>query len=225
MSPAVTIATPTLPVTIGTELLAEFQDFSLRTKSELIGMKKGQYLVISTQHDMPGMRAETLKDSSVIVRYLYKGSVFGFRTKVLSLIHSPDRLVFLGYPEKIEEFRVRASQRYECILPAVTIVDGVEGETVVVDISVDGCKCTVKASNLKDAEKFYQSMDINKEATLRVQFPGSPESYEITGSIKNMSKDADKMAFGLLFGPIKTDSKKKLEEFISLISEVKGKEL
>lgn len=223
MSSTATIAPPSLPVTIGTELLAEFQDFSLRTKSELIGMKKGQYLVICTQHDMPGMRAEALKDSSVIVRYLYKGSVFGFRTRVLSLIHSPDRLVFLGYPEKIEEFRVRASQRFECILPAITIVDGVEGETVVVDISADGCKCTVKASGLKDVEKFYQSMDINNEAALRVQFPGSPESYELTGTIKNINKDADRVAFGLLFGPIKTATKEKLEEFISLISEVKEK--
>jgi len=225
MSSTATIAPPILPVTIGTELLAEFKDFSLRTKSELIGMKKGQYLVISTQHDMPGMRAEALKDTPVIVRYLYKGSVFGFRTRVTGLIHSPDRLVFLGYPEKIEEFRVRASQRYECILPAMTVVDGIEGETVVVDISADGCKCTVKASNLKDADKFYQSMDINREAALRVQFPGSPESYELTGSVKNISKDADKMAFGLLFGPIKTAAKEKLDEFISLISEVKGKEL
>lgn len=224
MSSTVTIAPPSLPVTIGTELLAEFQDFSLRTRSELIGMKKGQYLVISTEHDMPGMRADALRDTTVIIRYLYKGSVFGFRTKVLSLIHSPDRLVFLQYPEKIEEFRVRASQRYECILPAMTIVDGVEGETVVVDISPDGCKCTVKVSGLKDAEKFYKSMDINSEAALRVQLPGSTESYEITGSIKNMSKDSDRMAFGLCFGPLKTDIKRKLDEFISLISEAKDKE-
>lgn len=224
MSSTATIAPPSLPVTIGTELLAEFQDFNLRTKSELIGMKQGQYLVICTQHDMPGVRAETLKDKSVIVRYLYKGSVFGFKTRVLSLIHSPDRLVFLHYPEKIEEFRVRASQRYECILPATTIAGGVEGETVVVDISGDGCKCTVKASSLTDAEKFYQSMDINNEATLRVQFPGSPESYELTGSVKNINKDANRVAFGLHFGQIKTATKGKLEEFISLISEVKKKE-
>jgi len=225
MSSTATIAPPSLPVTIGTELLAEFQDFSLRTKSNLIGMKKGQYLVICTQHDLTGVRAEALKNSSVIVRYLYRGSIFGFRTRVLSLIHSPDRLVFLSYPEKIEEFRVRTSQRYECILPAVTIVDGVEGETVVVDISANGCKCTMKTSGVTDAEKFYKTMDTNREAALRVQFPGSPESYELTGSIKNMSKDTDKITFGLLFGPIKTATKKKLDEFISLISEVKEKDL
>ena len=44
-----------LPVNIGTELLVEFQDFTLRTKSELIGMKYGQYLIIGMQHDMSGI--------------------------------------------------------------------------------------------------------------------------------------------------------------------------
>ncbi len=217
-------ATLELPVNIGTELLVEFQDFTLRTKSELIGMKHGQYLIIGMQHDMSGIKPDTLKETGIIIRYLYRGSVYGFKTSVLNLLHSPDRLVFLSYPKKIEEFRVRSTPRYECILPAVTVAADIEGETVVIDISADGCRCIVKSASLGDAEKFYQSMDINHEATMRVQFPGAPESYELTGAIRNISKDTDRVAFGLLFGPLKTDTKKKLDEFISLISEVKKKE-
>lgn len=213
-----------LPVNIGTELLVEFQDFTLRTKSELIGMKYGQYLIIGMQHDMSGIRPETLKDSALIIRYLYRGSVYGFRTNILNLLNSPDRLLFLSYPRKIEEFRVRSAPRYECILPAVTSVEGLEAETVVIDISADGCRCIVKAASLEDANTFYQSMDINREASLRVQFPGAPDNYELTGSIRNISKDTDRVAFGMLFGPLKTDTKKRLDEFISLISEVKKKE-
>ncbi|CAG0967483.1 Cyclic di-GMP binding protein [Gammaproteobacteria bacterium] len=213
-----------LPITIGTELLVEFQDFTLRTKSELVGMRHNQYLIIMMQHDMTGIRQDVLKESQLIIRYLYRGSVYGFRTNVMNTIASPERLVFLSYPKKIEEFRVRSSPRYECILPAATSVEGLSADTVVIDISMDGCRCIVKSASLEDAEAFYKTMDINREATLKVQFPGVNESYELTGSIRNISKDADRVAFGMLFGSLKDKAKKRLEDFISLISEVKKKE-
>lgn len=213
-----------LPITIGTELLVEFQDFTLRTKSELVGMRHNQYLIIVMQQDMSGIRPEVLKESQIIIRYLYRGSVYGFRTSVLNLMNTPDRLVFLSYPKKIEEFRVRSSPRFECILPAVTSVEDLDGETVVIDISIDGCRCVVKSASLEDADAFYKTMDINREASLKVQFPGAGERYELTGSTMNINKDADRVAFGMLFGPLKTVTKKRLEDFIALISEVKKKE-
>lgn len=213
-----------LPITIGTELLVEFQEFTLRTKSELVGMRHGQYLIIGMHHDMGGTRMDILKDSTVVIRYLYRGSVYGFKTKVLNLLASPDKLIFISYPVKIEEFRVRSNPRYECILPAVTMVDGLEADTVIIDISNDGCRCVIQAAGVKDAEAFYAAMDINKEATLMVQFPGNGENYELSGAVRNINKDSDRVAFGVQFGPIKTDSRKKLEEFIGLISQIKKKE-
>ena len=213
-----------LPITIGTELLVDFQDFTLKTKSELVGMRHNQYLIILMQHDMSGIKPEALKDSPIIIRYLYRGSVYGFRTSVLNILNSPDRLIFLSYPKKIEEFRVRSSPRFECILPAITSVEGLEGDTVVIDISIDGCRCVIKSASLEDADSFYRTMDINREACLKVQFPGGEESYELAGSIRNINKDAERVAFGMLFGPLKTVTKRKLEDFIALISEVKKKD-
>lgn len=213
-----------LPITISTELLVEFQEFTLRTKSELVGMKHGQYLIIGMHHDMAGTRPDVLKESTIVIRYLYRGSVYGFKSRVLNVLNSPDRLIFISYPTKIEEFRVRSNPRYECILPAITSVNGLEAETVVIDISNDGCRCVIQSSGIKDVEAFYNAMDINKEATLKVQFPGNGESYEISGAVRNINKDSDRVAFGVQFGPLKTESKKKLEEFIGLISQIKKKE-
>lgn len=212
-----------LPITIGTELLVEFQEFTLKTKSELVGMKHGQYLVIGMHHDMAGARSDVLKESTIVIRYLYRGSVYGFKTRVLNVINSPDKLIFISYPTKIEEFRVRSNPRYECILPAVTSTNGLEADTVVIDISNDGCRCVIQSSGMKDPDGFYKAMDINREATLRVQFPGNGESYEISGAVKNINKDSDRVAFGVQFGPLRTDSRKKLEEFIGLISQIKKK--
>lgn len=211
-----------LPIKIGTELLVEFQDFTLRTKSELVGMKQGQYLIIGMLHDMAGIRPDEIKESPLIIRYLYRGSVYGFKTRPVNLISAPDRLIFLSYPEKIEEFRVRSSHRFECILPATTSLDGSEAQTVVVDISNDGCRCVIQTSGVKDPDNFYKALDINRLAVLRVQFPGNSESYELSGAIRNISKDADRIAFGVQFGPIRKETKTKFEEFIRIISQIRN---
>lgn len=213
-----------LPITIGTELLVEFQDFTLRTKSELVGMRHGQYLIIGMQHDMAGVRSDVLKESEIVVRYLYRGSVYGFKTRILNLLNTPDKLVFLSYPVKIEEFRVRSNPRYECILPAITSVNGLEAETVIIDISSDGCRCVIKSAGINDPDAFYKSMDINREAALKVQFPGTGESYLLSGAVRNINKDSDRIAFGVQFGSIKKDTRAKLDAFIGLISQIKKKE-
>lgn len=210
-----------LPIKMGTELLVEFQDFTLRTKSELVGMKQGQYLIIGMLHDMVGIRPDELKQSPLIIRYLYRGSIYGFKTRALNLLSSPDRLIFLSYPEKIEECRVRSNARFECILPAVTSLDGCEADTVIVDISIDGCRCVIQSAGIKDVDAFHKSLDMNRVAVIRVQFPGESESYELSGAIKNISKDADRLAFGVQFGPIKKETKGRLENFIRLIAQVK----
>lgn len=210
-----------LPIKVGTELLVEFQNFTLKTKSELVGMKRGQYLIIGMLHDMVGIRTDEIKESPLIIRYLYRGSVYGFMTRTLNIVNSPDRLIFLSYPEKIEEFRVRSSHRFECILPAATSLDGSEAETVIVDISNDGCRCIIQSSGVKDPDNFYKALDINRVAVLKVQFPGTSDSYELSGTIRNISKDADRIAFGVQFGPIRKETKSKFEDFINLISQLK----
>lgn len=215
-----------LPITLGTELLIEIVDLNLRVKCGLTGMRPGQYLLIGlSQHDLAGsIKGETLRESQIIVRYLFRGSVYGFKTRVLNAITMPERLLFLSYPSKIEEYKVRNNPRYECILPAVSLFGGDGIDTVIVDVSTEGCRCVIKTMEMDDRDAVYSAIDTNKEMNMLVQLPGIEERITLSGTVRNVNKDNDRIIFGLMFGSLERGAKLKLEDFISLISDIKKKE-
>lgn len=210
-----------LPITIGTELLVEIPDFNVRTKSGLVGMRPGHYLIIGMSE--AGIKTEVLKESQIIVRYLFRGSVYGFKTRALSQTYIPERLIFLSYPMKLEEYKVRNNTRYECILPAKTLVEGIDAESVVVDISLEGLRCIVKCALAEDSERLRAALDVNREVSLDVQLPGMEDMLRLSGAVRNVSKDDSRVVYGVMFGSLGDDVRQRLTAFVSLISEVKPK--
>ncbi|MBI5587634.1 MAG: PilZ domain-containing protein [Deltaproteobacteria bacterium] len=211
-----------LPITLGTELLLEIVNLKLRTKSVLIGMENSSYLImkLSSQDFEAGLADEKVSESPLIVRYLFRGSVYGFKTRLLKIIAEPSRLAFLSYPTKIEEFNVRHNPRYECILPAETLFGGEQVELVIVDISLKGCRCVVKTASISNRDLLYSSIDIDREMALRINLPGVEEKLGVKGKIRNINKDNDRVIFGVLFDELAGEAENMLNRFISLISDI-----
>lgn len=211
-----------LPITLGTELLVEITDLKLRTKSVLIGMENSNYLImkLSGQDFEAGLADEKAGAGELVVRYLFRGSVYGFKTRLLKLLTDPARLAFVSYPSKIEEFTVRNNPRYECILPAETIFGGDQVELVIVDISLKGCRCVIKTSSVANREKLYSSIDIDRAIPLRINLPGKEDKLGITGKIRNINKDNDRVIFGVLFDEPDGKAEEMLKNFVSLISDI-----
>jgi hypothetical protein len=211
-----------LPITIGTELLVEIPELKLRTKSVLIGMENSSYLImkLSSQDFEAGLADEKAGAGELVVRYLFRGSVYGFKTRLLKLLAEPARLAFVSYPSKIEEFTVRNNPRYECILPAETVFGGDQVEVVIVDISLKGCRCVIRTSSVASREKLYSSIDIDRPIPLRINLPGREDKLGITGKIRNINKDNDRVIFGVLFDEPEGKSEETLKNFVSLISDI-----
>lgn len=214
-----------LPVTIGTELLIEIVDLKARMKSELVGMDDGNYILIKLpiKDIAGGIKISKVIGSTIIIRYLFKGSVYGIKTKVLNIISDPADLVFVSFPQKIEEFNVRHNPRYECILPAVAQVCGEDIEMVIVDISNDGFRAVIKTSGVKDRDKVAEALDIDKTLQVMIQLPGIENKLGLTGKVRNINRDSDRMIFGAIFESIGENVKERLMQFISLISEIEKK--
>ena len=209
-----------LPITLGTELLVEIADLKLRTKSVLIGMENSNYLIMKlSSHDFEaGLAHAKGGPGELIVRYLFKGSVYGFKTRLLKVLTEPDRLAFLSYPAKIEEFNVRNTPRYECILPAETIFGDETVELVIVDISMKGCRCVIKTASVADRDRLYSSVDIDRVIPMRINLPGVEEKLGIKGRIRNINKDNDRVIFGVLFDEPDGKTEETLGRFVSLMS-------
>lgn len=71
-----------LAIDLGIEVSIDSPRVSGRFRSELVGMLPGRYLILSEPVKPVGspFHAEYRDGDSVIVRYLFRGSIFGFRT-------------------------------------------------------------------------------------------------------------------------------------------------
>ena len=109
-----------LTIRIGTELQLEIKDVSARFRSELLGMEVNKYIIAK----MPMIVDDNFEEKcsefnrpEVVCRYLYEGTVFGFQSHLLKIILQQTRLLFIGYPERVEEQSVRDHERISCMLP------------------------------------------------------------------------------------------------------------
>ena len=205
---------------LGTELIAEVVNLNLRIRSVLAGTDGGRFLLIklSSQDLMGTFRSETVMKSPVIVKFQHKDTVYSFNSEVLNIISNPCKLMFLAYPMKIEEFKVRPDSRHECALPAMAMLDNEILELVIVDISKDGCQCAIKASGAK-GDALSGRIHVNTDLDIRAQFPGTEEKFRFTGKVRNIGKDVDRIKIGVLFEKISPEVRMKIGDFIAAISE------
>ncbi|MBI5492572.1 MAG: flagellar brake protein [Deltaproteobacteria bacterium] len=205
------------PINIGSELLVEIVSLNLRIKSLLVGMDEGRFILVKlSPNDLMGtFRSETVRESAVNVNYMHKGVVYGFKAEILNIVSTPSKLIFISYPKTILEQKVVTTSRHECILPAVTMFGNELVEMVILDISKEGCRCAIKPPP-KD-EYLFNLIQVNKKMEIKAQFPGSAEKIALVGTIRNISKDPDKIVVGVMFEKMPEEVKAKLDKFISLI--------
>lgn len=213
---------PHIPVPIGSELIAEVPRLNLRLKISLLGMEKGQFLITKLfPQDLVGtFRNEAIRDSDMRMSFLHGDTVYGFETQVLNVVTHPTRMFFLAYPKKIEELRTRTNTRYECILPAVSMVGNEIVSMVIVDISKHGCQGIIRTSPGKDGPS-PRLFSVDKRLDLKVQFPGNEYKSNITGKIRTIATDADKIMIGIQFEAMGPLVGADFHNFISLVTEIK----
>lgn len=203
---------------IGSEVLIEIETLKLRIKCALVGLETNRYIIIRlSERDLVGnFRSEHIKSGQMIVRYLYQGAVYGFRAELLNVVATPAKIFFLSYPTKIEEYVMVSRNRFECVLPAGTMLDNEIVDMVIIDISEEGCQCVIKAGAGKNS--VYEHMQVNKVLDIRVQFPGKDGTYRLPGRVRNLSKGEGKITLGVKFEGLAPAASERIKEFIALVS-------
>ncbi len=199
---------------IGTTLKIQLEGSQSRLTSELIGVDEGKYLIIKMPpiQSMGTAASSLYKGSDIVVRYMHKGTVFGFKSRIISFITNPVKLMFLAYPKNIENQNLRSHKRIDCHLPANIKIAHNTVEGIVTDLSKEGCLFTVKMLNIQNTADLLQ---IGNEIGLSFQIPGVEEKLTITGKQKNIKKDKDSVHIGILFSDMAIEVQEKLYDFLS----------
>jgi c-di-GMP-binding flagellar brake protein YcgR len=156
--------------------------------STLLGWKEHAWLVCEWPLQL-GHATTLSAGTGCTVSYLHDGKLVGYRTEVRDVITSPVPLLFIAFPQTVEEMHLRKYARVLSSEPAVlTRVDQMPGHASVLspedyagglvkDISLGGCRIA-----LANTPSW-----IKPGGALRLEFelPGLGHVTNLTGVVKN----------------------------------------
>ncbi len=199
---------------VGTTLNIRIAGSQRRLTSEVIGVVEGKYLIIRMPplQSMGDVTRVLYNGKTIIIRYLHKGTVFSFKSRISHFITAPGKLIFIDYPEKIENQNLRAHKRIDCYLPAnVKVADNTIGVTIA-DISRGGCKVTVEKLKIENSSGL---LEVDNEIGVSFQLPGVEKMLTATGKEKYIKEDTDNVSIGVEFNNMDNETQERLYGFLS----------
>jgi hypothetical protein len=201
---------------IGTKFLLEVENVEKRFYSIFVGYAKDDFVLVTTPltDNLFSMRPALFMNYRITVRYIADGKAVGFQTKLIKSSEEPARLLFLSYPEKIEDYELRTEKRAPCTLPAEVKIQEVVYNALIVDINQTGLRL-----HIRDSAEFSSHLTANtlgQECGLRFFLPGDGSvPKEVSGEIRNYQHNNGHIAVGIKFTNISEQDKQNIVEFES----------
>jgi c-di-GMP-binding flagellar brake protein YcgR len=198
-----------LNIALGTRMQVQLGGTDTQFKSFMVGMEPEEYLIIRLPM-IPGIANKLYAGNRVTVRYMYSGSVYGFRSTVLHFITKPSPLLFAAYPKTIEVFQLRESKRVDCFFPGLANIQGKEYPGVIVDISTGGCRFIIDTSG----EVRVAQVEVAEEINLSFHLIGSPQPLTARGKVRSISREQGKVVVGIQFDALDSEITKSIQILI-----------
>ncbi|MCP4670712.1 MAG: flagellar brake protein, partial [Desulfobacula sp.] len=178
-------------------------------RSALVGIEHGKYLLLKSPGQLGEMDHDIFKGEDLIIKSLYKGTIYAFRSRLISIISKPSNLIFIEYPQLIEHHELRSHKRFKCNIVTQTKINQKERGGVIENISIGGCLCIIQTF-LTESNSMG---DLLKNAIpFRCHFPGSKGEVNFQGEIRNTQKKSGELVVGIKF--IYPDSTNEVQSII-----------
>lgn len=184
-----------LPLRLGARIKIVFFDLNTELESCLIGIIKENTIIV--ENPLPDNDLQQQIDGNrVMVKYVYKGKMWMFKSQLLQATKTPAPLLFLEYPKVIHYHELRKTKRSAIFVPSTLHLQG-EKELfgVLIDMSLTGSLWQIKHKS----EENIPMMDIDSTVVLRCLLPGIPEEQQLYGKVKNMKIEHGETRIGVEF--------------------------
>ncbi|WP_415719778.1 PilZ domain-containing protein [Maridesulfovibrio sp.] len=149
--------------------------------------------------------------NEVTIRYIYDGIASGFKTSVIRMISSPDRLLFLKYPKRIESYNLRRHKRVSCFMEAQIANGENKNVAVMEDLSTSGCCISyITDSKMPDPE-------IGDEINVFCSYFTEDNNSYIPCKIQRCTKDSRKTILGMTFEKPSPEILIKIQDYVATI--------
>ncbi|MFQ5466424.1 MAG: flagellar brake protein [Thermodesulfobacteriota bacterium] len=207
---------PELALDVGAPLLVEVAGQGVHYKSAFVGAVSREYLILKLRVDDLAAVGSTC-DVPVNVSYMHGGEVHAFGSRIISAISTPSPLIFVEYPGVVQVRDSRTCHRYDCMLPARTCIGKTCVEAIVIDLSKEGCRYSVKTDDAESVRGLDGLLGLNSDASLKVLMPGKEREIELKGIVRNISTDNERTVFGISFCGMPDEAKGDIETLLSAV--------
>ena len=194
-------------IEIGTQLHFTAEGLNTRFISCFVGMERNKFIIITPPQNYDEIKDKL--DSEIVIKYLFEGSVYAFKSRIIEIADQKIKLFILEYPKSIQTHEVRSVKRKACMLPATFQVNEKQEDGVLKDITEKGCSLFFPYT--KEAESLF---NVDDQIVLHCQFPGVGEKIEILGTIKNARLQKKHKILGIAFDEIKDDNKDIIKQYL-----------
>lgn len=201
-----------LDVTPGKEVIIRIPGLKQSYRGKIVGLDPYDYIIAKVR--LPSaIRRELSFGGEIILKYVHKGTVYGFKAMVSNAISSPSPLIFFEYPDMIEKLALRRTSRMVCHIDSTLHSTDGEVECMVVNVSETGCKISARAGkngllrHTKVDDALIVAMNLGKFGELKVAI-----------AIKNISHDKGILSMGCMFLDITKDEMSTIRNYLNKIA-------
>jgi c-di-GMP-binding flagellar brake protein YcgR len=210
-----------ISIELGTQLQIEIDGVAGNFKSNLIGMETEQYLIITAPVFTPygSIKHKLFRGNKVIVRYLHRGTVYGFQSELIDDIYAPLKLLFVKYPRIISEHNIRSAQRINCFLPTKAKIkcEKRDIESIILDLSKSGCCCALKKTA---RDKPLPSVKIDEQVMLKCLFSPEEGEHIILGKVISIRSDNGHTTLGIMFQEMQPETEEIIVQYVNAVLEL-----
>ncbi len=204
-----------LDLPLGTRMLLNIAGTKENLSSEVVGLQHFEYLILKMPL-VPGIRARLLNGEMVTLRYISGGTIFGFKSQVLNHIVKPGFLLFVEYPDAMEQVDLRQHRRVNCLLPAA--LHGRHGvyKCILLDLSEGGCKVALELPR----DDPFRETAVDDMLVLQCGLFGGEGQNQTTLSclVKSISMDGGRVQLGLKFNDLNPETQLELSTYLDSVA-------
>lgn len=200
---------PRLQIELGVKVLIAPEGQADKLNGLLVGMEPGRYLVLRVPA-LTAAQPHITPGKPVVCRYICRGNVVQFRTTILGQVLHPMKLLLVHFPSGFKLLNLRKHPRVDCFFPATAGTEDTNYQGILLDISVGGCKFSLKKSRSSKSPQVPVGVSITILATLF----GEPNPLPFPGLVRHVQADRERFILGIEFKQLSGVSHQKLSTYL-----------
>ena len=182
-----------LNIALGDRVIIKGEGPGDDASSVLVGLEAPHYLIL--RKPLTEIPRCFKAGQEAMVRYIHNAVIYRFRATITGQVDEPAELIFLSYPDLVEDGEQRHQARINCEIPATASIDEALLNGLITDINQQGCRFIVNLPGNIQPCQVKVLTDVNLSIALGNEAP----PQELSGRVRNTNIDRFRIALGIEF--------------------------